>query len=125
LTQLRARLVHHSEYLALSLILIGAAFWQRDQITGWFWFWLLAPDLFGYVPALFFGRPPAKGYLPPRGVWLYNLWHNYTVPAALWIALLLLFAGNPWPLLGWLLHISVDRLVGFGLRGDDGGQALI
>jgi len=38
---------------------------------------------------------------------------------------LLLIAGNPWPLLGWLLHISVDRLVGFGLRGEDGGQALI
>jgi hypothetical protein len=67
LTQLRARLVHQSEYLALMGILIGTALWQRDQITG----------------------------------------------------------GNPWPLLGWLLHISVDRLVGFGLRGDDGGQALI
>ena len=40
-------------------------------------------------------------------------------------ALLLLFAGNPWPLLGWLLHISADRLMGFGLRGEDGGQALI
>ena len=44
---------------------------------------------------------------------------------AVWFALLLLFTGNPWPLLGWLLHISLDRLMGFGLRGDDGGQALI
>ncbi|HJW48630.1 MAG TPA: DUF4260 family protein [Candidatus Limnocylindria bacterium] len=122
---MRARIVHHSEYLALSLLLIGAAVWQKDQITAWFWFWLLAPDLFGYVPAFFFGRPPAKGYLPPRAVWLYNLWHNFTLPVALFVALLLLFAGNPWPLLGWLLHISVDRLVGFGLRGEDGGQALI
>jgi hypothetical protein len=122
---MRARIVHHSEYLALSLLLIGAAVWQKDQITAWFWFWLLAPDLFGYVPALFFGRPPAKGHLPPRTVWLYNLWHNFTLPVALFVALLLLLAGNPWPILGWLLHISVDRLMGFGLRGEDGGQALI
>ena len=122
---MRARIIHHSEYLALSLLLIGAAVWQKDQITLWFWFWLLAPDIFGYVPAFFFGRPPAKGHLPPRAVSLYNLWHNYTLPMALWIALLLLFTGNPWPLLGWLLHISLDRLMGFGLRGDDGGQALI
>jgi uncharacterized protein DUF4260 len=122
---MRARIVHHSEYLALALLLIGAAVWQKDQITLWFWFWLLAPDIFGYVPAFLFGRPPAKGHLPPRAVWLYNLWHNYTLPIALWVALLLLFTGNPWPLLGWLLHISLDRLMGFGLRGDDGGQALI
>lgn len=122
---MRARVVHHSEYLALSLLLIGVAVWQKDQITAWFWFWLLAPDLFGYVPAFFFGRPPAKGHLPPRGVWLYNLWHNFTLPVALFAALLLLVAGNPWPILGWLLHISVDRLMGFGLRGEDGGQALI
>jgi hypothetical protein len=122
---MRARVVHHSEYLALVLLLIGAAVWQKDQITLWFWFWLLAPDIFGYVPAFLFGRPPAKGYLPPRAVWLYNFWHNYTLPMLLWVALLLLFSGNPWPLLGWLLHISLDRLMGFGLRGDDGGQALI
>jgi hypothetical protein len=122
---MRARIIHHSEYLVLSLLLIGAAVWQKDEITAWFWFWLFAPDLFGYLPALFFGRPPAKGHLPPRGVWLYNLWHNFTLPAALFIALLMLVAGNPWPLLGWLLHISLDRLLGFGLRGDDGGQAVL
>jgi len=122
---MRARVIHHSEYLALALLLVGAAIWQKDQITLWFWFWLLAPDLFGYVPAFLFGRRPAKGYLPPRAVWLYNVWHNYTLPAVIWIALLLLLAGNPWPLLGWLLHISLDRLMGFGLRGDDGGQAVL
>ena len=122
---MRARIVHHSEYLALSLLLIGAAVWQKDQITAWFWFWLVAPDLFGLVPAFLFGASPAKGYLPPRGVWLYNLWHNFTLPAVLWIALLFLIAGNPWPLLGWLLHIAADRTLGFGLRGADGGQGVL
>jgi hypothetical protein len=29
---MRARVVHHSEYLALALLLIGAAIWQKDQI---------------------------------------------------------------------------------------------
>ena len=122
---MRARIVHHSEYLALSLLLIGAAVWQKDQITAWFWFWLVAPDVFGLVPAFLFGASPAKGYLPPRGVWLYNLWHNFTLPAVLWIALLFLIAGNPWPLLGWLLHIAADRTLGFGLRGADGGQGVL
>ena len=122
---MRARIVHHSEYLALSLLLIGAAVWQKDQITAWFWFWLVAPDVFGLVPAFLFGASPAKGYLPPRGVWLYNLWHNFTLPAVLWIALLFLIAGNPWPLLGWMLHIAADRTLGFGLRGADGGQGVL
>ena len=122
---MRARIVHHSEYLALALLLIGAAVWQKDQITAWFWFWLAAPDLFGLVPAFLFGASPAKGYLPPRGVWLYNLWHNFTIPVVVWIALLFLLAGNPWPLLGWLLHIAADRTLGFGLRGADGGQGVL
>ena len=122
---MRPRVIHHAEYLALTLLLIGAAIWQKDQLTLWFWLWLLAPDLFGLLPAFLFGPVPAKGYLPPRGVWLYNVWHTYVIPMLLWIALLLLIGGNPWPLLGWLIHISADRTIGYGLRGPDGGQALI
>jgi hypothetical protein len=107
------------------LILVGAAIWEKDQLGWAFWFFVLAPDLFGLVPASLFGPAPARGYLPPRGVWLYNLWHTYTVPAVLWVGGSLLFAvANPWPLLGWAIHITVDRLLGLGLRGDDGGQAL-
>ena len=56
---------------------------------------------------------------------LYNFWHNFTLPVVLSVASPLLFAGNPWPLLGWLLHVSLDCLMSFGLRGNDGGQALI
>ena len=116
--------IHRIEYLAFALLLVGAAIWQKDQL-GWpFWVFLLAPDVFGLVPASLMGRAPARGYLPPRGVWLYNVWHSYTVPLVLWIGALLLYLGNPWPLLGWLTHISVDRLLGFGLRGNDGGQAV-
>jgi hypothetical protein len=116
--------IHRLEYIAIALILIGAAIWQKDQL-GWpFWLLLFAPDLFGLIPASLLGRAPRRGYLPPRGVWLYNVWHAYVIPLVAWIALLLIFAGNPWPLLGWLIHISADRAFGFGLRGADGGQAL-
>jgi uncharacterized protein DUF4260 len=120
----RAALTHRIEYLGIFLLLAGAAIWQKDQL-GWpFWFFVLAPDLFGFVPASLLGRAPARGHLPPRGVWLYNIWHTYTVPIVAWVVVLLIYPVNPWPLLGWLAHISADRLFGFGLRGDDGGQAV-
>lgn len=86
---------------------------------------LAAPDLFGLVPAMLIGRAPAKGWLPPRGVAVYNVWHTFTVPILAWVVALLLLPLDPWPLLGWLLHVSLDRTIGYGLRGPDGGQALI
>ncbi len=120
-----ARALHHVEYLALTLVLIGSALAVRDQLGWAYWAFLLAPDVFGLLPASLLGRASARGYLPPRGVWLYNVWHTFTVPILIGVvALLLLPIGSPWPLLGWLTHISVDRLLGFGLRGDDGGQAV-
>lgn len=33
---MNVRVVHHVEYLALSLVLVGAALWQKDQLTVWF-----------------------------------------------------------------------------------------
>jgi uncharacterized protein DUF4260 len=117
--------IHRTEYLALTLILAGIAIVEKDQLGWAFWIFLLAPDLFGLLPASLFGRAPARGYLPPRGVWLYNLWHSFTPPLVIGVVVAL-FAplGSAWPLLGWAIHISVDRLIGFGLRGNDGGQAL-
>jgi hypothetical protein len=55
---------------------------------------------------------------------VYNALHTYTVPVLLWIGAWAASIG-PWPLLGWLIHISADRALGFGLRGPDGDQALI
>ena len=95
----RAEVIHRVEYFALSLFLVGAAIAAKDQLGWAFWLFLLAPDLFGLVPAALMGRAPARGYVPPRGVWLYNVWHTR--------------------------HISVDRFLGFGLRGDDGGPELV
>ena len=117
--------IHRSEYLALALVLVGAAIVTKDQLGWAFWLFLLAPDLFGLLPASFMGSAPARGYLPTRGVGLYNVWHSFTPPLVIAVTLYLLIqVASPWPLLGWLIHISVDRLLGFGLRDDDGGQAL-
>ena len=121
----QATAIHRTEYLALAVVLVGVSIIEKDQLGWEFWLFLLAPDLFGLLPASFMGPTPARGYLPPRGVWLYNVWHSFTPPLVIGVALALLVPlGSPWPLLGWTTHISVDRLLGFGLRGDDGGQAI-
>jgi hypothetical protein len=121
----RAIAIHRIEYVVITLVCIGVAFLQNDRLGWAFWIFLVAPDVFGLVPAAMLGRAPARGHLPPRGVALYNAWHTYSVPLVLGSASGFLPIGaNPWPLLGWLIHISADRALGFGLRGDDGGQAL-
>lgn len=124
---MNAWVIQRSEYLALTLVLIATAIYMRDQLGWAYWVFLVAPDVFGLVPAMFFGKSPGRGYIPPRAVWLYNLWHTFTVPILLWVLLALLFTmvGSPWPLLGWLTHISLDRMLGFGLRGSDGGQGFV
>jgi hypothetical protein len=121
-----ARLIHHAEYAALLAALVALAVWQRDQLSAWlFWPLLIAPDVLGYVPASFMGTAPEKGALPPRGVWLYNLWHTYVVPLGIGTALAVGSGEVPWWLLGWLIHITADRAMGFGLRGADGRQGVL
>jgi hypothetical protein len=121
-----ARLIHHAEYVVLLVVLVTLAAWQRDQLNAWlFWPLVLAPDVLGYLPASLMGRAPEKGALPPRGVPLYNLWHTYVLPLALGAALTVGTGAVPWPLLGWLIHITLDRAAGFGLRAADGRQGTV
>ncbi|MEA2661001.1 MAG: hypothetical protein QOH08_573 [Chloroflexota bacterium] len=118
-----ARVIHVIEYAVLAGILAGAAYVHRDELGVLFWVLLVGPDL-GLVVAPAFGPMPGRGALPPRAVPIYNAFHTVTVPALLWAGALV--AGMaPWPLLGWLIHITADRALGYGLRGPDGGQALI
>jgi uncharacterized protein DUF4260 len=118
-----ARAIHVVEYVVLAVVFAGAAYVQRDQLGVLFWVLLVGPDI-GLVVAPAFGPVPGRGSIPPRAVPIYNLFHTYTIPVLFWIGASA--AGNgPWPLLGWLIHISADRALGFGLRGPDGGQALI
>jgi hypothetical protein len=118
-----ARTVHVIEYAAITLLLAGVAWLRGGELGSAFWVLLVAPDV-GLVVAPLFGRIPGRGMIPPRAVPIYNLCHTYTIPIGVWVGLAFT-AIAPWPLLGWLIHISADRALGYGLRGPDGGQALI
>jgi len=117
------RAIHVVEYVVAAAALVAVAIVQRDQLGGLFWVFLIGPDL-GLVFAPAFGPLPGGGRIPPRAAPVYNAFHTLTVPVLLWVAAVA--AGvTPWPLIGWLIHITADRALGFGLRGPDGGQALI
>jgi Domain of unknown function (DUF4260) len=118
-----ARAIHVVEYVVLAVAFAGAAYVQRDQLGVLFWVFLVGPDI-GLVVAPAFGPMPGRGSIPPGAVPVYNLFHTYTIPVLLWIGAWATGIA-PWPLLGWLIHISADRALGFGLRGPDGAQALI
>ena len=111
------------QYVVLALVLAGIAYLQRDQLGVLFWILLVGPDI-GLVVAPLLGPMPGGGRLPARAVPIYNAFHTVTLPVLLWVAALAIGA-DPWPLLGWLIHTTADRALGFGLRGPDGGQALI
>jgi hypothetical protein len=118
-----ARAIHVAEYAVITLVLAAVAWLRGGELGSAFWVFLVAPDI-GLVVAPLLGRMPGRGAIPPRAVPFYNLGHTYTIPIVVWVALAFTDIA-PWPLLGWLLHISADRALGFGLRGPDGGQALI
>jgi len=118
-----ARAIHVAEYVVITGVLAGVAWLQRDQLGSLFWVLLVAPDV-GLVIAPALGPLPGRGLLPPRAVPIYNLLHTYAIPVLIWVGATAAGIG-PWPLLGWLIHISADRALGYGLRGPDGGQALI
>lgn len=63
----------------------------------------------------------ASGQLHPRAVPLYNVLHSLAWPVALGIASVT-WLGLPWLVasLAWALHISLDRMMGYGPRTKDG-----
>ena len=63
------------------------------------------------------------GYLgrPCRAARIYNVFHTYLVPGVLGLTAFLLHAHSLLPVaLIWANHIGVDRLLGYGLKYDDG-----
>ena len=118
-----ARAIHTVEYAVIALALAGLAWVRGGELGAAFWILLVAPDI-GLVVAPLLGPMPGRGAIPARAVPMYNLAHTYTVPVLIGVALLFTDI-PPWALRGWLIHITADRALGFGLRGPDGGQALI
>lgn len=85
----------------------------------------IAPDLSFFVGA---SGPHQHGQLPRGTVGVYNLVHRPIGPLVWMTAVALLSEGpgdNAAPFtfgLAWLLHIVLDRALGYGLRTADGWQ---
>jgi len=82
------------------------------QVEGnwwWFAFFAVLPDiaLFAYL-----GNSEGKRWPP----FIYNLLHLYAVPITIgW----LMWDRQPIFLTGWIAHIAIDRVLGYGLKSSD------
>jgi hypothetical protein len=83
---------------------------------------VIAPDLM-FLAAAGAHETVSRGQLPRRAVPFYNSAHRTWVPLALAVAYTVApvqAAAVFTFLLGWMLHIAVDRVAGYNLRGKDG-----
>ena len=83
---------------------------------------LIAPDL-TFLAAAGAHEPVSRGQLPRRALPFYNTVHRTWIPLALVAAYTLAPLDAPAVftfLLSWMLHIAVDRVAGYNLRGKDG-----
>ena len=83
---------------------------------------LIAPDL-TFLAAAGAREPAVRGRLPRRAVPFYNAAHRTWVPLALTAVYTVAPLNVPALftfLLAWMLHIAVDRVAGYNLRGQDG-----
>jgi hypothetical protein len=96
----------------LAIAALSLTLYARTGASWWvfFGFWL-APDL------------SMLGYLHSScwGARIYNIAHTYVLPAALALSALLFGANAALPAaLIWINHISVDRMLGYGLKYSNG-----
>ena len=96
----------------LAIAVVSALLYRQTGANWWLFasLWLV-PDL------------SMLGYLagPCTGARVYNAFHTYAGPAALALPSLLLHGNGLLPFaLIWANHISVDRILGYGLKYGDG-----
>jgi|SRR5579862_3062587 len=110
------------EYALISLVIVGYLVWSYRSGISWvalavLIFFAILPDLVPFVPiGLYSSKDAEKSAWPSWGAALYNTFHTILLWALVfgivWIVL-----GAPYlPLFGWLLHITLDRSMGFTLR---------
>jgi hypothetical protein len=84
---------------------------------------LIGPDL-AFLAGI--GQRAEQGRLPTRAVWAYNLLHRPWLPLIMLLAVSVdgQSAAQAAPYfvagLAWLVHITLDRALGFNLRAKDG-----
>jgi hypothetical protein len=110
--------LYRVEYAAITVALLAYLLYRWRFLGGLDWpstvFWGVFPDLVAFIPI---GLSKRKEW-PPWGSYLYNAFHTVFLWglafAVLWFVL-----GVPyWPIIGWLVHITADRAVGYGLRSN-------
>jgi hypothetical protein len=83
---------------------------------------VIAPDL-SFFAAAGAHEPVRQGQLPRKAVPFYNTAHRTWIPFGLLVAYTVLPGSSPMLftfLLGWMLHIAIDRLAGYNLRTKEG-----
>lgn len=107
------------EYAVLTLVILGLLMW-RGFLTDSFglfeivltFFLALMPDVVFLVMAPYM----KKGKWPSWGSDVYNVFHSW-VPWFVVAGSMYAITGDLfWPLLGWALHLSLDRTTGYYLR---------
>jgi hypothetical protein len=109
----RSKVVFLLRLEGFAVAALSAAFYTRTGASWWLFAALwIAPDL------------SMLGYATGRPCWgarIYNVFHTYALPGVLALMALLLHARGLLPIaLIWINHIAVDRLLGFGLKYEDG-----
>ncbi len=109
--------LYRAEYAAASLVIVSYLVWRTFYGGGVDWlplaFWAVFPDLAAFIPM---AASPERRQWPSWGASLYNVFHTVVIWGAVFAAAWLAAGSVYLPLLGWLLHITTDRAVGYYLR---------
>ena len=109
-----------AEYALISFVII--AYLVYNYWTGIGWLDILALIFFGALPDIGTFIPigvassKKKGAWPSWGSSVYNTFHTILLWALVFALFWFVFRSPYLPLFGWLLHITVDRSVGYSLR---------
>jgi len=109
---------YRAEMAAATLAILALFVWRGlyvgDLDVAATVFWFLWPDLAAFVPI---GAAMARGRAwPSWGSRLYNAFHTFLVWGPVFLIWSYVAGGMVWPLLGWAMHITMDRTVGYYLR---------
>ena len=109
--------LYKAEYAAATLAILAYLVYRWLHLGGLDWpstvLWILFPDLVSFIPI---GLSSKKKEWPAWGSYVYNFSHSALTWGLAFGALWLVFGTPYWPLLGWLGHITLDRVMGYGLR---------
>jgi hypothetical protein len=110
------------EYGLISLAIAAYLVWSYRSGIGWITlivliFFAILPDLASFIPiGLYSTREVERGSWPSWGPALYNTFHTILLWALVFGIVWILLQAPYLPLLSWLIHITLDRSLGFTLR---------